>query len=168
MPSTPSRSASSFQGLDGKWSDLYAVLDTLVEKLRVRKGGDNLDEFHKSIQRAREVETSTVRIYTRMSMFLAQAKAELARVKAKLNAEFRSLISSPEIENKKKDYVISRYLWEDQEQVEKVQQSVQQIQTYLECVDRILSTVKHSREDLGRRIRVLDVQREIQELPKKW
>src|SRR3989304_648836 len=43
-------------------------------------------------------------------------------------------------------------------------QRVDSITIFIDCVNKLLSVVKHTREDIGRRIKLLDIQKDIKEI----
>ena len=126
-----------------------------------------MDGFHRAIVCGRKVETQATMIYNRMSRYLAEARSELIRAKRVYKVAYQALFADPEAKEfsvKDRERYAKDHLTEEENKLDDSQNDVQQLTLYLGCVDRVIQTVKHYREDVGRRLKVIDIQHEIGEV----
>ncbi len=145
---------------------MYKKLGNLLEMLQFPSESD-LESFKIAILTARRVDQQATLIYTTMSMHLANAKQDLVTAKVEFRVSYKALMADPEfayVKGSNKKQIFECMLVEEQRKLDFAQELVERIKAYLQCVDRVLANVKHTREDISRKLKVLDVQREIQEV----
>lgn len=158
-------SSEIIDGLD--WSGLYGVLENLIVSLK--SPGDSLGSYHKAIESARAAETKAMLIFVRMSRYKADCKRSLANSKLIYKKRMQLLMADPDFKEfgkskEERQLYVEGSLVEDQKVVNEDDERFNRLHTFLECVDRTLSDIKHHREDVGRRVKVLSVENQIHEV----
>lgn len=161
---SPTSEPSHQNNKEWDWDALYAGLEVLASKLNV-KWGDTLDDFDIALRASREVENRATIYFTRISKHLAKAKDNLRSAKFVLKLATKSLLIDQEFLKHKKESERKIYadvaLLEESQNLEVYQDLVNNLTCYRDTLDKILSSAKHFREDIGRRIKLIDIKREI-------
>lgn len=149
------------------WEKLYQKLEEIVAPLR-SSICDNLNSYQESIQAGINTEYQAVKLHNWTSSLLAVSKSEMNDLKVIHKLRLKSLLGDPDNgthlkTTKERALYIDACLVDEQKAVDDAQHRYDQLYSYLECVRRTLSQIRHYREDLGRKVRILCVQREISE-----
>lgn len=146
------------------WEKLYAVLQELVEQLKYPETASPA-EVGEAIAAARRVENRTVIYYTRASKRLAVAKELAACLKTSLRLKTKALLTDNtyyrNLPPTKRKAQIELDLMEDQEALNKAVDLVSHWNLYLEAIQRVLESAKHTREDIGRKLKLIQIDREL-------
>jgi len=137
------------------WPEAYRKLEDIERS--ILPPGDGLDGFHEALNSAREAEAKAVLIYSRISRYLMDAKVSMTEAKLVLLSKQRELRSRATLAYSDRAEVLAPYA----EKVLRADLSHQRLRAYLDCVDRLLSNVKHFREDLSKKLKVLEIERQI-------
>lgn len=160
------RQASDLEFLDQlDWNSLYDRLDKLIKRLILPN--ESLESFAQAIDSARKVEGALVQLYGRISRYLADAKQMLDQVKVTFKVKTKLLLADPEYLSNStqtdRKMFAEAYLIDEQKSVDTWDDRVNRLKLFQDCVSKALSTAKHHREDIGKRLRVIEVQRELGE-----
>lgn len=128
----------------------------------------DLSSFHEAIQSARIVETKTVMAFARVSRHLAAARKEVSTAKFKYNTRLKRLLADDRFTYGKtlreQKLFAEASLVEEQRALDEATDNLNKITVYLSCIDKVLANAKHHREDISKRIKVLEVEHGIQEV----
>lgn len=149
------------------WDKLYSGLEELMKQLDV-KWGDKPSDLDSAMQRARIVENRATIYYTRVSRHLAKAKDEVRSAKHEYSITLKTLLFDkefcPELSETGRKRNAELCLTDQAEKLCKCEDLFSNLSMYITSIDKVLSAAKHTREDLGRRVKLLDVRKEIQEI----
>lgn len=128
------------------WAKLYSDLDKVAKT--IKQPEDTLDSFGDALISCRKAENCLTSVYIKMSSHLVLAKQVLKECDLKFK-----------IRDKHGDDCDVEL-----EAKSEAKQRVDSITIFIDCVNKLLSVVKHTREDIGRRIKLLDIQKDIKEI----
>lgn len=91
----------------------------------------------------------------------------LDQVKVTFKVKTKLLLADPEYLSNStqtdRKMFAEAYLIDEQKSVDTWDDRVNRLKLFQDCVSKALSTAKHHREDIGKRLRVIEVQRELGE-----
>jgi len=147
------------------WDKRYDALEQLNKQLICP---DDFSQIDKAIKVARHVESTATYYHTKFSRLLAEAKSKLSTVKLIFTTKLSQLISNTEFypeesERLRKTYAETKLI-EEFSAVERAKDEVSSCQLFIKALERVLGNAKHTREDIGRKIKLTEVQNDIKEL----
>ena len=149
---------------DWYWSKLYKGLDRLIRQFSFPED-TNFDQFNKAVDRARSVETKSVLLFTRVSRHVPEAKAVLVQKQQEYRLELKVLLSDKTffdgMSQKERQMYAEASLSDEQVAIDKAQDRLMRLTVYRDCVDKVLLNCRHSREDLSKRIKLLEIEKGI-------
>jgi len=162
MSSSPVRSStSSTSDSPDKWDweKLYDYLERLIKSLKMP--GQDTASFHAAIRSARIVETKAVILYAKASRYLASARKNVSDAKFEYSTKLKQLLSDPHmngLSQRRYREKCEASLVEEQHALDLAVDSLTRLTVFTDCVDRVLSNTRHHREDLSKRIKILEVE----------
>jgi hypothetical protein len=121
-----------------KLEKMYGKLDKLSKKLSVPSNGEPAS-FHSCIENVRQAENALTYISIKMSPMMAQVKVTIAKAKHLLKYDTDST-------------AIKDALY--REECRKIS-----LTAFVECVDRLITNARHCREDISKKIKLLEMER---------
>ena len=148
------------------WDALYLKLEGLAQGLISPES--SLDSYHKAIESSGNVESQAVLIHMRMGQFLASYKEKLGVAKAEFNFKLRDLLADDQVVDAKRTarerrLIAENILMDEELELESLKDAISKINSYRECVDRVITLAKNHRSDMSKRIKIINVQTEIGE-----
>ena len=140
---------------DKAWRKAYARLEELERS--ILPPGEGLDGFHEALNSARVAESKGVLMYSRVSQWTLDAKVRLTEAKLLYLSKKRALRARATLAYSDQEDVLAPYA----EKVARRDLEHQRLRAYLDCIDRLLSNVKHFREDLSKKLKVIEIERQV-------
>lgn len=149
------------------WDALYEGLSKLNGMLECPQDNTTVG-ISNAIKSARQVESLATFYYTKFSRKLAEAKSAVASLKTLYKANLSSLLLDSdfcegESRPTRKAYAEAKLI-EDFERLERAEDHVMKVQLYIKALERVLAAAKHTREDIGRKLKLIDIDKEIKAL----
>lgn len=146
------------------WEDWYRVLDDLRDSLILPK--DTFTSYGDSIDSALRVETKLTTIFTKVQRYVVDAKQSLDSAKRIYKLRLQALIYDREFQDgrtkKERELYAEAHMVEEQKEVDKWQDRVNRYLAFNECLLKVLSVCKHIREDINKKIKVLEISQQLE------
>lgn len=137
------------------WGKLYKRLQGIVDSLKFPDETPN--SFKEALGSARSAERAVTKKYVYFSSLLVDCKSELQRYKLLYKNRLKSLFADVEIGSvartkSERMLYLEACLVEEQKDIDAAQDRYDRVKSYLDCLTRVLSDIKHHREDVNRKI----------------
>lgn len=148
------------------WPKLYNALDRLIGHFKFPSDSTpDFEQFSDAVDRARSVETRSVLLFTRVSRYLPEAKLVLMKAQQDYRLSLKILLSDKEyfkgMNQKERQMYAEASLADEQQVIEVATDRLNRLTVYRDCVDKVLLNCRHSREDLSKRIKLLEIEKGI-------
>lgn len=150
------------------WSKKYSKLSQYSSQLKVPSEDDSLYAYDAAINKAIELERDVTRYYIKAGELSAETKRQLILARTDYKLKLKALLADEDFElpgrtRQERELFLSAYLVDEQKEIDRCEDRHIKLDTFLQCVNKLLQNITHYRQDIGRKIKVLCVKREIGE-----
>lgn len=152
------------QSSKNTWEKAYRVLEETTKSLKFPTD-QNLQNLDKAIVSARKAENTLTILLIKSNRKLLRLKREHANKKRELEIRKNGLLIEedfgPGMTKAEKEFMAESNFPDLVDSVEDLSIEIKEVTTYSNMVEHVMSTVRHLREDVSKKLKLIDIRKEI-------